>query len=138
MENEETLEHFENTVELYKKLFRIEPEIVAYDLHPEYLSTKYALGLKAEGKPGLKLVPVQHHHAHIVSCMVENNVEAPVIGVAFDGTGYGTDGTLWGGEFLVADWRGFERVGIWSRCPCPAAQRPSTGPTAWPWAISSA
>jgi hydrogenase maturation protein HypF len=119
MENEETLRHFEDTVDLYKKLFRIEPEIVAYDLHPEYLSTKYALGLKAEGKPGLRFVGVQHHHAHVVSCMVENNVEAPVIGVALDGTGYGTDGTLWGGEFLVADWRGSERVGCLEPVPMP-------------------
>jgi len=109
MENEETLEHFENTIELYKKLFRIEPEIVAYDMHPEYLSTKYAL--QVASKQGLTLVPVQHHHAHIVSCLVDNEVEGPVIGVAFDGTGYGTDGTIWGGEFLLADWRSFQRVG---------------------------
>ena len=109
MENEETLEHFENTIELYKKLFRIEPEIVAYDMHPEYLSTKYALNLGSE--QGLNLIPVQHHHAHIVSCLVENKVEEPVIGVAFDGTGYGTDGAIWGGEFLLADWRSFQRVG---------------------------
>jgi len=109
MENEETLEHFENTIELYRKLFRVEPEIIAYDLHPEYLATKYALELGA--KEGLKLVPVQHHHAHIVSCMVENNIEETVIGVAFDGTGYGSDGTIWGGEFLLADWKVFRRVG---------------------------
>ncbi|MBA7622481.1 Carbamoyltransferase HypF [subsurface metagenome] len=109
MENEETLEHFEKTIGLYKKLFRVEPEIIAYDLHPEYLATKYALELGA--KEGLKLIPVQHHHAHIVSCLVENNVKEPVIGVAFDGTGYGSDGTIWGGEFLVADWKDFKRVG---------------------------
>jgi hydrogenase maturation protein HypF len=109
MENEETLDHFENTIELYKKLFRIEPEIVAYDMHPEYLATKYALQVGFER--GLRLVPVQHHHAHIVSCLAENNVEGPVIGVAFDGTGYGTDGTIWGGEFLLADWRNCQRVG---------------------------
>jgi hydrogenase maturation protein HypF len=109
MENEETLDHFENTIELYKKLFRIEPEIVAYDMHPEYLATKYALQVGLE--QGLRPVPVQHHHAHIVSCLVENRVEGPVIGVAFDGTGYGTDGTIWGGEFLLADWRSFQRVG---------------------------
>ncbi len=119
MENEETLQHFEAAIELYRKLFRIEPEIVAHDLHPEYLSTKYALGLKAEGKPGLRLVPVQHHHAHIVSCLVENNVEGPVIGVAFDGTGYGADGTLWGGEFLVADWKSFKRAGYLEPVPMP-------------------
>ena len=109
MENEETLEHFQNTIELYKKLFRIDPEIVAYDTHPEYLSTKYAL--EAGSEPGLSLIPVQHHYAHVVSCLVENKIEGPVIGVAFDGTGYGTDGTIWGGEFLLADWRSFQRVG---------------------------
>jgi hydrogenase maturation protein HypF len=109
MENEETLVHFENTIELYKKLFRVEPEIIAYDMHPEYLSTKYALAVAAEQK--LKAVPVQHHHAHIASCLVENKAEGPVIGVAFDGTGYGPDGTIWGGEFLLADLHSFERVG---------------------------
>jgi len=115
MENEETLEHFENTIELYKKLFRVEPEVIAYDMHPEYLATKYALEHGA--KEDLKMVPVQHHHAHIVSCMVENNVREPVIGVAFDGTGYGSDGTIWGGEFLVADYKDFKRVGHFDYVP---------------------
>lgn len=117
MENEETLEHFENTIELYKKLFRIEPEIIAYDMHPEYLSTKYAL--QAGSEQGVSLIPVQHHHAHIVSCLVENEVEGPIIGVAFDGTGYGTDDTIWGGEFLVADWRSFRRAGHLEYAPLP-------------------
>jgi len=117
MENEETLEHFENTIELYKKLFRIEPEIVAYDMHPAYLSTKYAL--QAGVEQGLSLVPVQHHHAHIASCLVENAVKGTVIGVAFDGTGYGTDGTIWGGEFLLTDWRSFQRVGHLEYVPLP-------------------
>jgi len=118
MENEETLEHFETTIELYKKLFRIEPEVVACDLHPEYLPTKYALDLKAKGG-NLRFVSVQHHHAHIASCMVENNVQQPVIGVAFDGTGYGGDRTIWGGEFLVADFKGFRRVGHLEHVPMP-------------------
>ncbi len=118
MENEETLGHFENTIGLYKKLFRVEPEIIAYDMHPEYLATKYALGTGAN----LKLVPVQHHHAHIASCLVENGVEGPVIGVAFDGTGYGTDGTIWGGEFLLADWRSFKRVGHLEYVPLPGGE----------------
>jgi hydrogenase maturation protein HypF len=127
LENLETMEHFEATLELYKKLFRIQPEIVAYDMHPEYLSTKYAKSLGAEHKE-LKLVPVQHHHAHIVSCMVENGVEDKVIGVSFDGTGYGSDGRIWGGEFLIADYRGFERAGHLEYVPLPggavAIERP--------------
>jgi len=114
MENLETFEHFETTLELYKRLFRINPKIVVYDLHPEYLSTKYALSLK-----GVKLVGVQHHHAHIVSCMVENEVKDKVIGISFDGLGYGTDGTIWGGEILIADWKGFERVGHLRYVPMP-------------------
>ena len=120
MENEETLEHFENTIGLYKKLFRLEPEIIAYDVHPEYLSTKYALQVGSE--QGLGLIPVQHHHAHIVSCLVENKVKGPVIGVAFDGTGYGTDGTIWGGEFLLADFRSFQRVGHLECVPLPGGE----------------
>ncbi|MCL4538676.1 MAG: carbamoyltransferase HypF [Bacteroidetes bacterium] len=106
MENAETFEHYENTVELYEKLFRVKPEIVAHDLHPDYFSTRYARSI-----PDVRLVGVQHHHAHIVSCMVENGVDKRVIGVSFDGTGYGTDGTVWGGEFLVSDLKDFERAG---------------------------
>jgi hydrogenase maturation protein HypF len=120
MENEETLRHFENTIELYEQLFRIEPDRVAYDMHPEYISTKYALELGS--KRGLKLIAVQHHHAHIVSCLVDNGNKGPVIGVAFDGTGYGTDGKIWGGEFLVADWHGFERVGQLEYVPLPGGE----------------
>jgi hydrogenase maturation protein HypF len=115
MENLETLEHFETSIELYKRLFRLEPEIVAHDLHPEYLATKYALGLDS----AVRLVPVQHHHAHVVSCMVDNGVQEDVIGVALDGTGYGTDGRIWGGEFLVAGYEGFRRVGHLRYVPLP-------------------
>ncbi len=117
MENEETLEHFEDTIELYKKLFRVTPEIIAYDMHPEYLATKYArrIGFKL----GLQMVPVQHHHAHISSCLAENKVKGPVIGVAFDGTGFGSDGTIWGGEFLLADYKSFQRLGHLEYVPLP-------------------
>ncbi|MDD4874166.1 MAG: carbamoyltransferase HypF [Dehalococcoidales bacterium] len=108
MDNTETLEHFENTIGLYKNLFRIQPEIIAYDLHPEYISTKYGLGYATENN--LKAIGVQHHHAHIAGCMIENGIQTPVIGVAFDGTGYGTDGNLWGGEFFMGDFKGFERL----------------------------
>jgi hydrogenase maturation protein HypF len=116
MENMETLEHFDSTISLYKRLFHIEPEIVAHDLHPDYLATKYAQEL---GASGMKLIPVQHHHAHIASCLADNGLEPPVIGVAFDGTGMGADGNIWGGEFLVADYRNFRRVGHLEYLPLP-------------------
>ena len=104
LENYETLVFFEETLARMKELFRIAPHAVAYDLHPLYLSTKLALEMT-----GVEKIGVQHHHAHIASCMAENGIEDKVIGVAFDGTGYGTDGKIWGGEFLVADFRRFER-----------------------------
>jgi hydrogenase maturation protein HypF len=117
MENLETLEHFINTINLYEKLFRIHPQMVACDLHPEYLSTKYARELAAG--EGLELFPVQHHHAHIAACLADNGVEGPVIGVSFDGTGYGSDGRVWGGEFLVADLKGFTRAAHLEYLPLP-------------------
>jgi hydrogenase maturation protein HypF len=117
MDNAETLEHFENTIGLYKHLFRIKPEVVAYDLHPEYRATKYALQYAADNN--LKVVGVQHHHAHIAACMTENNVNTPVIGVSFDGTGYGADGNLWGGEFLLCDYSGFKRLAHLEYVPMP-------------------
>ena len=104
LENYETLEFFRETLEQMKKLFRVEPRVVVHDLHPNYLSTRYALDLD-----GLPKIGVQHHHAHIGACMAENHLREKVIGVGFDGTGYGTDGQIWGGEFLIADLAGFER-----------------------------
>ena len=103
-DNYETLLFFEESLAHLKKLFRIEPRLVAYDLHPLYLSTKFALEL-----PDLEKIGVQHHHAHIAACMAENGLRGKVIGVALDGTGYGTDGKIWGGEFMVADFARFER-----------------------------
>ncbi len=117
MENLETLEHFTHSIELYKKLFRIKPELIAHDIHPEYLSTKYAIELAA--RDGIPLVPVQHHHAHIVSCLADNDVEGPVIGVAFDGTGYGADGKIWGSEFLVANYQHYWRTAHFEYLPLP-------------------
>jgi hydrogenase maturation protein HypF len=116
MENMETLEHFDRTISLYKRLFHIEPEVVAHDLHRDYLATRYAQEL---GECGMKLISVQHHHAHIASCLADNGVESPVIGIAFDGTGMGADGNIWGGEFLVADYRSFNRVGHLEYLPLP-------------------
>jgi hydrogenase maturation protein HypF len=116
LENAETLRSFTEGIEHFKRLFDITPEVVAHDLHPEYLSTKYAADL---GQAGLELVGVQHHHAHIASCLADNRAAGPVIGVAFDGTGYGIDGTIWGGEFLIADTAGFERAGHLAPVPMP-------------------
>ena len=114
LENYETLRSFTAGIEHFRRLFDITPELVAHDLHPDYLSTKYAAGLS-----GVDLAGVQHHHAHIASCLADNGADGPVIGVAFDGTGYGTDGTIWGGEFLVADLAGFERAGHLAAVPMP-------------------
>jgi hydrogenase maturation protein HypF len=113
LENYETLLFFRETLDNLKKLFRVEPEAVAYDLHPLYLSSRFARELP------LPKVGIQHHHAHIASCMAENHLEGKVIGVAFDGTGYGTDGRIWGGEFLVTDFAGFERRAHLGYVPLP-------------------
>jgi hydrogenase maturation protein HypF len=114
LENYETLRSFTEGIEHFKRLFDVTPEVVAYDLHPEYLSTKYAVDLADVG-----LVGVQHHHAHIASCLADNGAVGPVLGVAFDGTGYGSDGTLWGGEFLLADLTGFQRMAHLVPVPLP-------------------
>jgi len=124
LENWETLEHFVSTISLYERLFHIKPEIIAYDLHPDYLSTKYAQELgrafaNAQDSLCIKLIPIQHHHAHIASCMADNGLETPVIGVAFDGTGLGSDGHIWGGEFLVVDYQSFNRMGHLEYLPLP-------------------
>ncbi len=114
LENYETLRSYTDGIRHFRRLFAIEPEVVAHDLHPEYLSTKYALELD-----GVELVGVQHHHAHLAACLADNSATGPVIGVAFDGLGFGTDGTMWGGELLVADLHGFERVGHFEVIPLP-------------------
>ena len=104
LENFETLTFFEETLERMSRLFHVTPTAVAYDLHPGYLSTQFALRL-----PNLRRIGVQHHHAHIASCMAEHQLDGRVIGVAWDGTGFGTDSTIWGGEFLAADYIAFDR-----------------------------
>lgn len=104
LENYETMRFFEETLARMKHLFKVTPQVAAYDLHPGYISSRMALASGIERKVG-----VQHHHAHIASCMAENHLHGNVIGVAFDGTGFGADGKVWGGEFLVADFAGFVR-----------------------------
>ncbi|MGZ3570148.1 MAG: carbamoyltransferase HypF [Thermodesulfobacteriota bacterium] len=114
LENLETLTSFEEGIKHFKKLFYLEPKAIAYDLHLDYLSTQYALSIQ-----GIPKVGVQHHHAHIVSAMAENGIDGEVIGVALDGTGFGTDGTIWGGEFLIANLKDFERAAHLKKVPMP-------------------
>lgn len=128
MENIETLEHFQRTIEIYQRLFRLCPEWIAYDLHPEYLSTKYALNMKG------KKIGVQHHFAHLVSCLAENGVDGPAIGLTFDGLGYGPDGTFWGGEFLIGDYRSFQRLAHLEYIPLPGGEAAIKHP--WRMALS--
>jgi hydrogenase maturation protein HypF len=104
LENFETLRFFEETLDRMKRLFHVTPTAVAHDLHPGYLSTQFALKLE-----NLPCIGVQHHHAHIASCMAEHQLTGRVIGIAWDGTGFGIDSTIWGGEFLAADYLGFDR-----------------------------
>ena len=99
------MEAFERVIDDFSKIYEFSPQTVACDLHPDYLSTKYAQ------KTGLRIVPVQHHYAHVLSVMAENELDGPVLGVSWDGTGFGNDGTIWGGEFLTITADSFERVG---------------------------
>lgn len=105
LENADAFRLFKKTIGNYKRKLGIEPEIVAVDKHPGYLSSRYGREL------GLPLVEVQHHHAHIASVMAEHGLEGKVIGLALDGTGYGDDGSIWGGEILLADYSHFSRMG---------------------------
>ena len=118
LENLETLTSFREGIELFQRIFDIYPELVAYDLHPEYLATKHALDTNIPMKIG-----VQHHHAHIASVMAEHGLEGPVIGIAADGTGYGTDGAVWGCEIMKADLAGFERLAHLDYVPLPGGEQ---------------
>ncbi|MFZ6007715.1 MAG: carbamoyltransferase HypF [Nitrospirota bacterium] len=119
MENLETLIFFEETLNNLKQVYRANPVAIAYDLHPNYLSTQWVLGQKAE----VEKIGIQHHYAHIASVMAEKGLKDKVIGVALDGTGYGTDKNLWGGEFLICDLKGFERAAHFKYIPLPGGDR---------------
>lgn len=139
MENYETLRSFEQGIEHFERLFRVRPKAIAYDLHPNYLATKYALQ-RAE-RENLPAIGVQHHHAHIAACMAEHGLDgsSPVIGLAFDGTGYGDDGAIWGGEFLVADYRSYQRSFHLEYFPLPggdaAIKQPARTALALLWSL---
>jgi len=117
LENAESFGFFEEAIEHLQSILEITPGAIAYDLHPNYFSTRWALA-----QSGLPQIGVQHHHAHIASCMAENHLDGRVIGIALDGTGYGTDGRIWGGEVLLADYSGFERAAHLAYVPLPGGE----------------
>jgi hydrogenase maturation protein HypF len=129
LDNLETLSAYEEAIARMERFLRVEPAVVAHDLHPEYVSTVYA----RDARRGTK-VAVQHHHAHVASAMAENRIEGRAIGLAFDGTGYGQDGTAWGGEVLVADFGGFERLGTFRPIALPGGEAAIREP----WRIATA
>jgi hydrogenase maturation protein HypF len=118
LKNYETLGSFTEGIEHFEALFAVEPEVVAHDLHPDYLSTKYALE-----REGVETLGVQHHHAHLAACLAEHGEDGPAIGAIFDGTGYGADGTVWGGELLVGGRRDFWRGGYLRQVRMPGGER---------------
>jgi hydrogenase maturation protein HypF len=122
LKNQETFAFFEESLERFQQLFRIKIQAVASDLHPDYRTTRFARGM------GLPVAEVQHHHAHVASCMAENGLDEKVIGLAFDGTGYGTDGATWGSEFLVCDYHESIRKGHFDYMVLPGGDRASEEP----------
>ncbi|MDO9288328.1 MAG: Sua5/YciO/YrdC/YwlC family protein, partial [Thermodesulfovibrionales bacterium] len=134
MENYETVKFFEESLRNLKSVYRVNPVAIAYDLHPNYLSTKWALSQIQNSKFKIQNFGIQHHYAHIASVMAENGIKRKVMGIAFDGTGYGTDGNLWGSEFLVADLEDFKRVGHFKYIPLPGGEMAVREP--WRVAVS--
>ncbi len=122
LENLETLTVFEQSIAHLTKLFRIDPAVVACDLHPDYLSTKWAMA------QDLPVLQVQHHYAHALSVLAEHQIDEPVIALTFDGTGYGSDGAVWGGEFLICDRAGFSRIGQFEYVPLPGSAQTILNP----------
>lgn len=123
MENFETLQSFEDSVSHYEQLFRVRPEAIAFDLHPDYLASRFAL--EQAQRENIPSFGIQHHYAHVAACMVENGFtgEEPALGVAFDGTGYGEDGKIWGGEFLLANYTAYERLAHLRYVPLPGGDQ---------------
>ncbi|MDO8898082.1 MAG: carbamoyltransferase HypF, partial [Bacteroidales bacterium] len=128
LKNAETLAFYEESFQRFSRLFRFEPSLIACDLHPDYLSTQFARSL------GFETIEIQHHHAHIASCMAEHGLDEKVIGIALDGTGLGNDGTIWGGEFFVCDLFDFERAYYFDPVPLPGGDKVTHEP--WRTAVS--
>jgi len=128
LKNIETLDFYAESIARFQKLFRVDPQVIIHDLHPDYLSTKYAISTAK------KTIEVQHHHAHIGSCMAEHGLDEKVIGISFDGVGLGTDKHIWGGEFLIADLSGFERYTHFEYIPQPGGDLATENP--WRMALS--
>jgi len=129
LKNLEVYDSFKQTIIHMQSILEVRPELVAHDLHPDYYSTRYALE-----ESGLPTVAVQHHHAHLASCLAEHGEEGPAIGVIFDGIGYGADGHLWGGEFLVGDLNSYERIGHFRYQAMPGGDLATIQP--WRMALS--
>ena len=121
LKNYETLTHYSGQIRHFERLFDIAPKTLVCDLHPDYLSTEYAV--ERAGEEGLRLIQAQHHHAHLAACLADNGFEGRAIGLVWDGTGLGTDGTSWGGECLIGDCRGFERFASLRPIPLPGGDR---------------
>jgi len=132
LKNIPAFDFYKEMIDKYCKLFRFTPDYLACDLHPDYYSTEFASVL-AE-KLNIPVIRVQHHHAHIASCMAEHGLDEKVIGIIFDGTGFGTDGNIWGGEFFVADYMSFSRVAHFDYIPLPGGDRAVSEP--WRMALS--
>jgi hydrogenase maturation protein HypF len=128
LKNAETLEFFEESIARYKQLYKFEPKQIVCDLHPDYRSSRYAEG------SGLPLLKVQHHHAHMASVMAEHGLDEKVLGIIWDGTGYGTDGKIWGGAFFTGDYTAFERFAHFDYVPIPGGDKATEEP--WRSAVS--
>ncbi len=132
LNNVETCDFYSESVDRFSLLFRFKPEFIACDLHPDYYTTRFATYLEKEYN--IPVLKVQHHHAHVASCMAEHGIDEKVIGISMDGTGYGTDGRIWGGEFLIAGLEGFERFSHFDYVPLPGGDKASLEP--WRMAFS--
>ena len=129
LKNIEAYNFFKKTIAHLQKIFKIEPELIVHDSHPQYLSTQWS-----KNQSEIEIIGVQHHHSHLASCMAENQLTEPVIGIIMDGTGYGTDGTIWGGEFLIGGYTNFNRFAHFEQLPLPGADAAIKAP--WRTAVS--